>query len=266
MNMTQALTNNEEWNAFSKQKEQESARTSFPSLPIVKLNGKEGVFKIRRHDSASKEWTEDAETPRAFSGVMLAVRYSSKSRYKENATVRLFSREFSDFQNEPVTLYRKEGTQDAVPKTFDSYHAMKEATAMVNQMTGEKTYPLELLAHAYVLMLSPKMEVVKVELKGASRSAFFDAPDFGVDVVEFGVSEPQSTPAGEEYYFTTFANGGPVPVDVRGQVMQADRDLKTWLAVRDGANGTGRAEDVRSAPVAIEAPDESGVSLESIPF
>jgi hypothetical protein len=262
---------NPAWDAYQKRALAVTARSSRPNIKGLRLNGNTGDFSASSYDAEKKEtvYEEFAKEDKKFPGVILAVRYFAKWKFKENAPFTVLSREFADFRHDPITLLKIDNINKGnkpEEKVYDNYAAFKDAFVKVDDMDGSTKSPFDLWVSLYVFVAG---DLIRYRFKGASRAAWFDftkdVPDYPLHLVEFGVSEPIEMPAkeGEDpkvYYAATFADLGGVPADHQNGVIEASSALHTWFG------SFTQTEQVSTVAALGAGEDTEVVALEDIPF
>ena len=231
--------------------------SSAASPKKLRLNGKTGKYEMSRKDG--NEWVNDEhKTP--WQGVVLAHRYLCQWKFDPTSSVRVFTKEFSDFDN-PITLLKVEGDMKK-ELHYPDYATFKDTFVKADPATGKSKSPFDFMLSLYVLDLSLD-EVVQFRFKGQSRSNWFDfilPQEYGHRlkcIMDFGVDEydsPMKNKDGEieKYYAATFKPCGPVEGELAEKVMRSHKGLVEWL------QGWERKNMELSAPEAkkIEAPAE----------
>jgi hypothetical protein len=266
---TEVAVQDEAWLAFQKEQEALTARSSRPSIDGLRLNGNTGTISRSHYDPDAKETTFADLEYKEFDAVVLSVKYLAKWKWREDAQYNIATREFSDFKTERIEMIKRETVAgaEAVSKYFDNYGAFKESVSMTDPETGEVKSPFDFWVSIYMLVDG---EVLRLRFKGDSRTKWFDYAKtvrvLPTVVTKVGVSAPVEMPArkGElpkTYYHLTFTNGGAVPTEIQGNVIEHSKALKVWM---DSFKTTKAVEE----PVkAIDAPsDDEPVDVSSIPF
>lgn len=268
----------EAWAAFQAKAEASAARSSRPTPDGIRLNGNTGVFSRSKYNSETKETEFTDFEGSTFKGVVLAVRYFAKWKYKEHAKFDIRTREFSDFKTERIELVKRETVTGATPssKFYDSYADFKDAVSIQDPESGDVKAPYDLWISVYALVAG---DVIRLRAKGDSRGAWFDyqktVKALPLVVTEFGVSDPIEMPArkGEEakvYYHVTFKSLGDVPAEDRAAVMAAVSDMDFWFASFKQSQATPVASPAQEAVPALAAgrsdTEEDEIKIEDIPF
>lgn len=255
--MNNEIATVDSWEAYQRLQETAFAKDSYPTPPAVKFKGDTGVY-YRSKLNESGEW-EREELGREFRGVVLAVRWFARWKYKENAPFDIRTREFSDFQRERIELLKIDNanrSSEAEVKAFDNYRAFKQNYTKKDDEMGTETVPFDLYGSLYVLKDG---EVVRYRFKGTTRSNWFDymkatSNPAGV-VTLFGCSEAQDKPTGkgkegesDVYYSGTFTDLGEIPQEDRPKVMAAARDLFAWFRAWEEKRDEARPVEAVSAP------------------
>jgi len=174
--MTTAVTN-PGTNAFiqrMKDRQRTFARQT-PQPTVVRMNGNTGLFSFETWNPETKESVETNVGPE-FTGTILAVHYCCQSKFKEGSRKMFKTKEFSNFQNDPVVLQCID--QDADPKVsiiaqYENYKAFKKARTQIDPDTGEETYNYNLVAFLYVYFENQN-KVVCLQTKISGNNGLFD--------------------------------------------------------------------------------------------
>ncbi len=241
MNETSLVVTDQEWETYQKSQSLMVPNRA-PSPCGIKFHGDSGKYSLSYFDQGSKETKFQDIEP--WHGVIVAVRWFAKWKFKENSPFDVRTREFSIFRGEPINLLKiNKGNRDEVPteKVYSDYGDFKAKLGMTDEITGQTKYPFDLFCSAYVYAPDLKNpvegKIVRYRFGGTTRSNFFDYMKTGVSgvVTSFGVSEkqlmPTKGPNGEDrFYYTGTFKGSPVPPEMRRGVMDATKELNNWFA------------------------------------
>jgi len=201
---------------------------------------KEGTFRAKEFSEVEKKYQEEKpfgpEPHNKFSGIILDWTYYAAWKYAEKRTETYRTREIHDFK-EPIEMLKMEfgdgKAKTSVFKTFGSYAEFRDAFCGPDPVTHmERNSPYDLLAALYIWQPATK-QIVKYEVKGMTRSAFFDyqkawmkaiseAKTIKNVVTEFGVTTD------EKGFVGTFFPRGMASAEMMNEVIIAHKDLKAW--------------------------------------
>lgn len=234
METTKELVADQTWDSFVQA--ETSPKPAAARVNELRMNGNTGEWTVSKWDPERKERTEEKTAAPAV--VVLATRYFVRWKFKKDAPFSVFSREFTEFRGEPVTLLKYDNAKKGeapVEKRYADYFDLKDSLKKVDDITGVETHPYDFCVSLYVLVGGA---VLNYRFKGDTRSNWFDyqkALTSPIAVVtQLGTSE-ETMPAkdGEEaktYFAGTFANLGLVPPADREAVMKASAELKAVFA------------------------------------
>ena len=265
---TEVAVHDEAWAKYQAEQEAKSGNRR-PTPPGLRLNGKTGVFSRSEYNADSKETEFKDLEEKSFDGVILAVRYLARWKWRENAVFSIGTKEFKDFKNERIELIKRENVAGAVPvsKFYANYAEFKETVASVDKETGESKSPFDLLVSLYVLVNG---EIIRFRGKGETRSAWFTytqsvkSPKTVVTAIGASdlITERDGKAVPVPYYHATFTSKGDVPAELRGQVIEAANDLDTWFA----SFTQEQVKPVSAGPAHELIGDDEEIDVTQIPF
>lgn len=258
----------------------------FP-MPRVQHNGETGEWVVREVDTKPDAKFENVEektvfetTDGAWTGVVLRVAFMSQTKYKEGASFNKFTREFTDWKNEPIELLKKtfgpEGKTETL-KTFKSYGDFKLGTLLKDEDGNPAGSAFDLKVCLYVYHLQRK-QVVKLVVGGSTRSEWFGFNAFKpLDpeeekkllsrpwkvqypnelleqlMVEFRSTEAK-TDKGMEYHRLSFHTDGFVPSEVMGDVLDMSDKVAAWVESWKVAKAASKPEGASLEEINAQAP------------
>ena len=223
------------------------------SLAQVDLAGKEGKWYENSFDEATKQYKDTLfqdYTDASFTISPLLMTYFCKWKYELNAQQSFETTEFIKTEGNPLELYRVIfGTETARGKreliqAYPDYQAFKAEHATLDKLTGKLKAPYDFYTVIYGFHhLSGR--VIRMEMKGASRGAWFDFqphiksnPEVKAMCqarIRVGV-EREVAKTGDTYYRASFGFESLNDVAAMEVIMQATNDLLAYLAYKRQKN------------------------------
>lgn len=248
---------------------------SAPRPLQLSLHGKTGFYLTSKWNEEKKE-REDVVfgTGGGFIGTVLATRYFVQSKFKPDAPKFFKTREFSSFENDEIVLLAIEPKAEEKVKeiaTYHDYHEFKEKKTVTDADTGETSYNYDLHVSLYIYVHEID-QVVNLQMKGTSRSAWFDYnrayrkgfPEVVTMVqvkTEFGRQEEKNENVKGEpmtYYRATMATVGKNTEADLIKLMEATRALFDWMNGWQRQNEASRVhviqEPVTPPPAELNKP------------
>lgn len=240
------------------------------SPSIIRLQGSKGEWLERRYNEVEKK-SEEIPFKDFSDGTFLATplitTYFAKWKFDENnKSVVHRTREFLRFDNEEIELLKityGDKTDTQIVDHFDSYHSFKEHFVTKDKLTEKISSPFDLWVAIYAYHWEMK-RIIKITLKGSSRSAWFDFPnkakkEQGVKSitqlnVQFGYFKDQMAD-GKEFFTAQMTVKNINNQESMQTIMQAGIDLNTWMKSWKREN---------EEPTVIEP--ETEIKIEDIPF
>lgn len=220
-------------------------RASIPRPPSVTLDGLTGLFSIDEYDQVSGEYVTRQIPGASLDVTVLLIRSMIRWKFSEDKSApRVWSDEWDgNGKRQVVNLRQKFQGQQATVQFTGTYEQMKAQFGVTDQMTKKETFPWDfyIVLYAAVVDGTPEGKLVRIPIKGDSRSAWFDwnkvfhqgtKDHLAERICRLGLSEKKKTGAGVEYVSMTFADVGPSPFGetVVGKI----KDLKDYFAVIEG--------------------------------
>lgn len=221
-------------------------RASIPKPANVKLNGKDRIFTIDEYDQGSGEYATRPIAGETIDVTVLLVR--SQIRWKfgsdENAPM-VWSDEWDgNGKFQIVRIMQKFKGHPPTVQFTGTYEQMKEQFGTTDQMTGKTSYPWDYYVVLYAVLLdgTPDGKIVRIPIKGDSRSSWFDwnkefhsgnpKMHLAQRIQRLGKSEEKKTASGAAYVSITFADIGVSSLGRK--VVQMIKDLKDYFFVVEG--------------------------------
>lgn len=238
-----------------------------PYIPVIKINNKttkdedgtihpakEG-FIITTRDEETKEYVTEYYA-KTLSAVILKVRYSINSKYKNDITY--YSDEF-DFFSQVIKVYGKareviaEGTYKELKKTFKTG---------LNSQGGIKTsFDLNIILYIHV-----DEDVFRLKIKGDSRSKFFEYQN-SLEKLYAGFKTSFNLTFNNDgeinYWYINFEKGEDLDL---AKELEVQKEIQKYFDVTDEVKAGKPKEEIIESEIIEEEPKDEGLDVSQIPF
>lgn len=220
----------------------------------IELAGKIGTWNEDAYDRATKTYSKQVfqdYTDGSFTLSPLVVSSFCKWKYDEDAREGFETTEFLEMVDNPIKLYRithagasSKSTRELI-RTYADYQEFKARHSVKDELTGKTKAPYDFFVCLYAYHHGSK-RVVKIEMKGSSRAAWFDFRSRlqGYEEIramcqaKVRVGKDQGVmKTGEDFFMAKFSfEGANTEKEMVEEIIPATKQLMAFLAAKQNEN------------------------------